>query len=191
MVRTLFHRLFSRPSTLILIAISLMSYPANAVHWSVEGPGETSLIVKGNKVFFTYNLDVRNNYGVFEWDLIGHDFAAGNHMFDWDYNGSHDRQQAASILRAEDQQLLDARSGRDGFLYEGRGLTLKNKRPTDFHFRMFATNDDTNTHLTGTLELQMAAVPVPPVFLPFLVMLGLTGFHVTRRRLLLRDNAQG
>lgn len=190
MARPFIKRLFSLPSALLLIAISVVSHPANAVHWSVEGPGDTSVIVKGNKVFFSYNLDVRNDYGVFEWSLIGHDFARGSHMFDWDYNGSHDRQQAATVFRAEDQQLLDARSGRDGFLYEGQGLTLKNKRPTDFHFRMFATNDDTNTHLSGTLELEMAVVPVPPALWPFLVMLGLTGFHVSRRRLVLRDHAQ-
>ena len=136
-----------------LVSTMMTSHQARAVHWSVEGPGVTDLVVTANKVIFSYNLDVRRSYGVFEWKLTGHDHQPGTHMFNWDYDGTHDRRQNATILRARDQELVSAGTGRGTFLYEGKDLVLKTTKTEDIHFRMLAENDDATKALTGTLEL--------------------------------------
>ena len=128
-------------------------------YWTVHGPGDLDLFVDGNKVIFSYELDVRRDFGVFEWRLTGHRFPPAKQVFDWDYSGSHDSAQNATVLTAPDHTLVTARSGRGEFLYEGRGLTIENDRTDNFRFIMTATNDDATKLLSGTLEITQVPVP--------------------------------
>lgn len=172
------------PHLFVFAALSVFLAPpqAHAVYWTVEGPGETDLIVTGNKAIFSYNLDVSRSYGVFEWSLIGHRFRPGTHVFKWDYDGSHDRNNLSTILRAPDHELVSPGTGKGshegGFLFEGRGLTIENTQWDDFHFRMIGESDDLSKALRGTLEITM--VPVPAPFLLLTVAIG--GLSLVARR---------
>lgn len=172
--------------SVIILTLCLAPQKANAVHWTVTGPGITDIMVKSHKVIFSYNLDVRRASGEVSWTLTGHNFVPDTHIFNWKYHGSHDKAQTATTLTAPDYTLVAAGSGNGIFDYRG-GLSIRNDRKDDFVFRMSAVNDDAAHYLTGTLEVSM--VPVPAAFLPFAVALGFIGIAAGRRRSVLRDNA--
>lgn len=169
----------------LLLAISVTALPTGSfgTTWTAKGPGQTSITTNGNKVFFHYNLDVTRTWGIYEWTLQGLQVQTNAKYFDWDYDGTHDGHQAATILRFGSKELVGARSGTGTFLYEGRDepLLIGSKGVVDF--RLLATSDDLNKFVSGTLEIAM--VPLPGALwlsLPFFGVLGSLGIRKSARR---------
>ncbi len=176
---------FLNPIRLVAIALAvLIAAPASAVTWHAYGPGQTDLVVKGNKIHFTYELDVSRDYGTWEWIVVGRGFKKGRHEFEWGYDGVHDRRQAETSLTAPDHTLVATRSGTGAFAYTGENFIVEPARTDNFVFRMTATNDDTTKLLTGSFEL--AIVPLPAGWILFGTALTALG-AVARRRTRLQN----
>jgi len=166
-----------------LLALALVASGnsfATAVTWSVTGPGDLTLNATDDVVTFSYNYDVRREYGLAEWVLIGKGFLPGKHVFGWSYIGQHDHAQSETYLRAPDHLLIDPGDENGAFNYSGYGVTIENPVTDNFRFVMRGTNDDLTQFLIGTLELTMA--PVPSAIWSAVSGIALLGLIAARRR---------
>jgi len=69
-------------ASLLLFNFGLNADRASAISWNISGPGTSQVILDGDSVTFTYELDVRRTYGVFVWDISGGIFEPGPIAYD-------------------------------------------------------------------------------------------------------------
>lgn len=169
---------------LVLMSAGISAQEAKAITWGISGPGTTNVTYEQDgAVTFTYELDVRNTYGVFTWDISGGFFKPGPLSYDWTYAGTHNYQQSHTQFGVDSETQLPSRLPNaprsPHFSYSGNisGTVMNYSK---LHLWVSGASDDRTDFLRGTLTLR--AVPIPPSMLLLGTAFVVLGGFASRRR---------